>query len=144
MTLIIEDVPTQGGGWFKPADHEDAVAFLVEVKGFERQRPTDYGPKDSALCDISVFPTEAELEAGTPTVLAGTRVESTLLARDLAPLQGKATIVTLGKTTPKKQGQHPGWVWRPAPAGVKAKVATYAQEREAKIQAAVAAAPSFD
>lgn len=145
MSLTFVDVPTMGGGWFKPSDHEDAAAFLIEVKRFERQRPTSYGPKDSAVCDITVFSSPAELEAGTPSEeLKGTRVENTLLARDLADLVGNATITVLAQTKPSKPGQKPGWVWRPVTKAVRDKVVAYATKREAEVQAAIEAAPSFE
>lgn len=141
MALDIQDVPTTSGGWFKPKDHADAVAILIEVKSFEQQRPTPNGPKDSALVDLTIFASEAELE-GEPTVTKGCRIEQTVLAKDLASLVGKATIVKLGQHQGKSP--NPAWVWRQVDASVKAKVVAYAERREAELQAAVAAAPSFD
>lgn len=146
MALNLVDIPTQGGGWFKPeTEMTEYVAFLIEVKDFERQRPTPYGPKDSALVDITVFKTEADLTIGEPSeVITGTRVEQTVLARDLGPLKGSATIVTLAQIPSTKPGQRPAWVWRTAGAAVKKAVADYAEKREAAVEAAIANAPSFD
>ena len=143
MALIFKDIPAQGGGWFKPAEHCDAVAMLVEVTGFERQRPTPNGPKDSALVTISVFPTQADLAAGKPVMLEGTRIEQTVLAADLAGLVGSATVVTVTQIPSKKPGQHPAWVWRTVDANVRGQVVAFATEREAKVQAAIAGAPDF-
>jgi hypothetical protein len=142
--LNFKDIPQQGGGWFKPAEHKDAAAILIEVTAFDRQRPTPNGPKDSALCDLSIFPTEAELASGEPLVIKGTRVEQTVLARDLADLVGSATIVTVVQVPSKKAGAHPAWVWRPTSLDVKNQVIAYAQKREAEVQAALDAVPSFD
>lgn len=147
MALNLVDIPTQGGGWFKPeTDMLDYAAFLIEVKDIELQRPTAYGPKDSALVDLTIFKTEAELTIGEPTeVVTGTRVEQTVLARDLKAVgKGGATIVTLARIPSSKPGQQPAWVWRTAGAAVKKKVAEYAEKREAAIEAAIADAPSFD
>lgn len=144
MGFTIKDIPAQGGGWFKPADHVDAVAFLVEVTSFDRQRPTPNGPKDSVLVDLSIFPDEAALDAGKPVIIKGVRVEQTVLARDLADLVGSATVTSVVQVPAKKPGQHPAWVWRTVSQGVKDKVVKYATDREAAVAAAVADAPDFD
>lgn len=138
-SLNFKDVPQQGGGWFKPADHKDAEAILVEVHSFDRQRPTPNGPKDSALVDITTF----EKLDGEPAVIKGTRIEQTVLARDLETLVGAATIVTVDSVAAKKVGQHPAWVWRQVDAKARAAVIAYATKREADAQAALAAAPDF-
>ncbi|MEU2111502.1 hypothetical protein [Streptomyces sp. NPDC019507] len=143
--MQIVDIPTVGGGWFKPAEVKDAVAFLIEVHEYEDQRPTPNGPKDSALCDVSVFPTMAAVDAGTPEVTKGQRIEQTLLARDLKRVLGNGTIVRLEQVPPKRPGQHPAWVWRPvSDPAVRDKILAYVNARQAAIEAAVSAAPDFD
>ncbi|MFI5942221.1 hypothetical protein ACIBCB_18455 [Streptomyces uncialis] len=145
MTLNFKDIPTVGGGWFKPVDHQDAPAILVEVADFDRQRPTPNGPKDSALCTISVFKDREALDALAPEINASTRVEQTLLARDLEGLVGAATIVTVDQIPPKRPGSHPAWVWRPVnDAAVRQKVIDYATRRESAVTQAAATAPAFD
>lgn len=146
MALNLVSIPTSGGGWFKAEDsHTEYVAFLLEVKGFERQRPGQYGPKDSALVDMTQFRTREELDNGTPNVIVGTRVEQTKLAEALGQVGvGGATIVTLVKVPSKQAGRNPAWIFREAPADVQAKVVEYANERDAALDAAIANAPSFD
>ncbi|MFE9924248.1 hypothetical protein ACFYQA_22500 [Streptomyces sp. NPDC005774] len=145
MALNLIDIPVQGGGWFKPKDNLNAVAILIEVHSFDRQRPTPNGPKDSILADVTVFQDAASLAAGTPQVTKGQRIEQTILARDLETIVGGATIVTLDQVPPKKPGAHPAWVWRPLnDADARTKVIAYANDREAKAEAAVADAPDFD
>ncbi|MGW0705070.1 hypothetical protein ACWD4G_03680 [Streptomyces sp. NPDC002643] len=145
MTLNFVEIPTAGGGWFKPADVKDAVAFLIEVNSYEAQRPTPNGPKDSALCDVTVFKSAEALAAHSPEINKGMRIEQTLLARDLEKVVGNATIVKLDQVPPKRPGAHPAWVWRPVnDASVRQAVIEYAKAREAAVQAAVAEAPSFD
>ncbi|UFD97971.1 hypothetical protein PQC18_gp33 [Streptomyces phage Pablito] len=145
MALNLIDIPVQGGGWFKPADNLNAVAILLEVHSFERQRPTPNGPKDSVLADVTIFKDAASLAAGTPEVTKGQRIEQTILARDLETIVGGATIVVLAQVPPKKPGAHPAWVWRPlTDAAARAAVVDYANKREAKAEAAVADAPDFD
>lgn len=144
MTFKVKELP-QAGGWFKPDEHVNDVAILIEVTGFERQRPTDYGPKDSAITTSTFFATQEELDAGTPTdVVKGLRYEQTYLASDLAGLIGEATIVVLGQSQPKKAGQKPAWVWRQPTNENKAKVIAYGEAREAAKAEAIASAPSFD
>lgn len=139
------DIPSGGGGWFKPDTDMIDYVFLLEVRSFERQRPTPYGPKDSAIVDFTIFKSEDALNAGKPDeVTEGVRVEQTVLSRDLAPVAGGATVVTLAQAPSTKPGQRPAWVWRQASAEQKRKVVAYAEAREAAINAAMAAAPSFD
>ncbi|MEU2854119.1 hypothetical protein [Streptomyces syringium] len=139
------DVPTQSGGWFKPKEASSAVAILLEVKSYDRQRPTPNGPKDSVLADISIFHSADHLDAGRPEVFRGQRIEQTVLARDLETVVGGAVLVTVAQVPPTKPGAHPAWVWRQVsdPLVVQ-KVVAYADQRDAALQAAVAAAPSFD
>lgn len=146
MALNLVSIPASGGGWFKPDDSmADYPAFLLEVKDFEPQRPGQYGPKDSALVDMTQFRTDAELDAGTPDVIEGIRVEQTKLAEALGRVgKGGASIVVLVKVPSKQAGRNPAWVWREAPADVQAKVIEYADARDAAIDAAIANAPSFD
>lgn len=143
MALNIVDVQTSGG-FFKPEDYKDAVAILVEVNRFEHQRPGKFGPKDTIHADVSVFNSAADVEAGKPVILKGTLIQTTILARDLTGLVGSATIVRLDKAKSTTAGRQDAWVWRPVDADVKAKVIEYAEKREAEIQAALAAVPSFD
>ncbi|MCS0601082.1 hypothetical protein NX794_07535 [Streptomyces sp. LP11] len=145
MALNLIDIPVQAGGWFKPADLFGSVAFLIEVHSFEHQRPTPNGPKDSVLADVTVFRDQAQLNAGTPEITKGTRIEQTILARDLQTIVGGATIVTLDQIPAKKPGQRPAWVWRPLnDADARTKVIAYANAREAAAEAAVDGAPDFD
>lgn len=145
MVNII-DLPTQGGGFFsaKP-EMKEYAAFFVEVKDYEEQRPGQFGPKDSALVDLTVFATEADLTVGIPSeVREGVRIEYTVLTRDLKPVKGGATIVVLDQSVPTKPGQKPAWVWRQPSADVKRKVIAYVEARDAELEAALADAPSFD
>ncbi|WP_367135757.1 hypothetical protein [Saccharothrix sp. HUAS TT1] len=144
MALTFAEIPQQGGGWFKPKEHTGAVAILVEVKQFDVQRPTPNGPKDSALVDLSIFDSAEALAAGEPTIVKGTRIEQTVLARDLKGLVGQATVVTVTQIPASKPGAHPAWVWRQVDRSVMQKVVEYATKREQAVQAAVAAAPDFD
>lgn len=141
MALNLIEIPVQGGGWFKPKDNVGAAAILIEVHSFDRQRPTANGPKDSALCDVTVF----QDINGAPQIAKGQRIEQTILARDLQTIIGGATIVKLDQVPPSKPGAHPAWVWRPInDAATRNAVIAYAEKREAEAAAAVDEAPDFD
>jgi len=146
MSIELVDIPNEGGGWFKPDDaQKNYAAFLIEVKDWEPQRPGNFGPKDSALVDITAFATEGDVISGTPSeIRQGTRVEYTVLTAQLKSLVGKATVQTLVQKPPTKPGQKPAWAWSPASGAVRAKVGEYLAAREAAIEALVADAPSFD
>lgn len=144
MGFEVRSIPQQNGGWFKPADHKDDVAILIEIKALDRQRPTDHGPKDSALCDLTFFKTQEALDAGKPDeVVTGCRIEQSVLARDLFALDvGDATISTVTQV-PSKRGLNPSWVWRSVPGAVQSKVIAYGQAREAALAAELEDVPDF-
>ncbi|MGW2539817.1 hypothetical protein ACWC5I_02865 [Kitasatospora sp. NPDC001574] len=145
MTFALNTLPTASGGWFKPAEHKDAVAILLEVNGYERQRPTPNGPKDSALADVTVFKTPDQLKNYAPEVSQGQRIEQTVLARDLEGVVGSAVLVTVDQVPAKKPGAHPAWVWRQVTdSDIKSLVIAYAEQRDAAVKTAVDAAPDFD
>lgn len=146
MALNLMDLPvSSNGGWFKPEAHKDAVAILIEVRDWQAQVPGNYGPKDTAFCDITIFDTQSELDEGKPSsVNENTRVEATVLARDLKPLVGGACVVTLDQVPVKKAGANPAWVWVKASGAVVEKVVAYANARDAAVEAALADAPDFD
>ncbi|MFJ9158670.1 hypothetical protein ACIRPS_17925 [Streptomyces griseoviridis] len=145
MTLNLVDIPTANGGWFKPKEVAEAVAILLEVKQFDRQRPTPNGPKDSVLCDVTVFKTPEQLDKLAPEVSKGQRIEQTVLARDLETVVGGAVLVTVAQVPAKKPGAHPAWVWKQVTdTGIRNQVVAYASQRDAAVDAAVADAPDFD
>jgi len=145
VTFALANIPTANGGWFKPKDAEGAVAILLEVHGFERQRPTPNGPKDSALTDVTIFKTPDQLKTYTPEVTRGQRIEQTVLARDLEGVVGSAVLVTVTQVPAKKPGAHPAWVWKQVTdPGIRNQVIAYAEQRDAAVKAAVHEAPDFD
>jgi len=142
MAVQFANVPTGGGTFFKPAEHADAKALLVEVSRFEHQRPGNYGPKDTAVANVTAFKTEADF-TGSPDVAEGAFIQNTILARDLEGLVGKATVVKLEQVPSKKAGNNPAWVWRAVEADVMQKVGAYVEKSEADLAAAMDEAPSF-
>lgn len=146
MALKFATLTEGGGGWFKADDEKlDYKAFLIEVVGFTPQRPTAYGPRDSAIVNMTVFKTDESLNAGEPDeVFQAMRVEQSVLCRTLSEHQGEALIVVLAQSPSKKPGQRPAWVWRAADSATQKKVVAYAAALEEAENAALASAPSFD
>lgn len=143
MGLNLKSVK-EGGNYFKPEDHHDAVAILIEVRDFKRQVPTDFGPKDTAYCDVTIFDDQDALTAGNASsVLSNAPIQQTALARDLADLVDAATIVQLGQAK-AKPGRQPAWVWRNTSQDTKSLVIAYADKRDSAREEALAAAPDFD
>ena len=130
---------SSGGSFFKPEEYTRYAALLLEVTGFERNRPTNYGPKDTAHVDITAFDAEGNQVADAQGVM----IQQTILARDLAPIEGKATIQYLTKGTSSKPGQNAPWVWRTPEDSVKGKVMEWAKARVEAEKEALADAPSF-
>ncbi|PSL04152.1 hypothetical protein CLV30_106157 [Haloactinopolyspora alba] len=125
-----------GTSYFKPADESEAVAILIEPLSYERQRPTDYGPKDTAVARMTFFKSEVALETGVPDeVRESVTVQQTALARNLEQYVGKGVIVTLGQGK-AKPGMNPPWIWVPASPEVQAKVVEYVKGLEEELAGA--------
>lgn len=134
----------QGGIYFvKPADIRDSVALLIRSKQFIPQRPGKFGPKDTGDTELTVFATQAELDAGTPTAHHPTAYwDKTLLVRDIQKSLGKSIIVTLDQL-PARDGNHPAWVFRNAEGEVRQKVIAYAKKKAEEREAALESMPSW-
>lgn len=92
-----------GGGFFNTKEHLSDLALLIEPKSIRKDVPNEYNGKtslrDELKADISVFKNQADIDAKKPSeVLKGVTVTGVLVTRDLEPLIGGGTIVTLDKT----------------------------------------------
>lgn len=144
MAFEIEKIPAGGGGFFAPKDHLTDVAILIEVKRFQLQRPSNFGPKDAAHVNLTIFKDMAALDGGTPEVQLGVIIDATCLVRDLETLVGKATVVKLAMAPSTKAGYKPAAVFREVDAPVQEKVVAYATGRDEALAAAIADAPDFE
>lgn len=142
--LDIVELPQSGGGWYKPADHDDAIAILVEVKDYRSQVPTQHGPKDTAWATLTIFKSEKDLDfkKGKPVVLEGVSIQQTYMAQPLAALIGKATILKNGRAE-AKPGKQAARIWDDVDSDIKGKVIEWAKARQAEREAAIADAPDF-
>ena len=135
-----------GGAFFKPADHMNDLALLIEPKSIQRNVPSTYQGKtrdrDEVIADVTVFANLDSLDKGTPSeVLKSVKIVHGMLTSTLEKILNEATVAVIRKI-PTQAGS--GYAFRDPSIEDEAKVATYYTAREAAINDAVANAPSFD
>jgi hypothetical protein len=123
-----------GGGFFNVKEHMGDLALLIEPKSIRKNVPNEYNGqtsvRDELKADVSVFANQADLDAKKPSqVLKGVTFVHVLLTRDLEPLIGGGTVVTLDKT------QKGSYCMRPPAADAEAAAEAYYEAREAAAQA---------
>ena len=131
-----------GGAYFKPLDHMNDVALLVEPKRIDKNVENTYGgqtrTRDEVTATVSVFATSEALEEGRPSAVMGdVRVVHGMLTSTLERLIGGAMVGVIRRVQTKSGS---GYVFRDVEPGIEAQVAAYFDNRSA----AVAAMPSFD
>lgn len=125
------DIASGGGQFFKPAEFASAAALMIEVTDFERQLPTNYGPKDTVTATIHAFGSAADVAADRVAISEDMKIQQVDLARKLSPLVGGATVVRLEKLEPTAKLPNGAWVWRSVEPELKSAVIAYDQRREA-------------
>ena len=130
------------GGFYKASDHATDVAILIEPIRFERDRPSQYGPKDSIHADMTFFDSAGNLEAGIGDFHGGMIIQGAGLVPHLEGLVGQAVVVKQGRGKPKA-GQNAPWIWERVAPKVQAKVGAYVDKRDAERAAAADAMPDF-
>ncbi|GIF02244.1 hypothetical protein [Paractinoplanes rishiriensis] len=137
-----------GGAFFRPSDHINDVALLIEPKRVDRGVSNTYNGetrlRDEVYADITVFATSESVETGRPTaVLENARVVHGMLTDLLAQIIGSA-MVGIVRKIPTRKGQ--GYAFRDVEPSIEAAVTAYLDSRETAVAAALAsgAMPSFD
>lgn len=137
-----------GGTIFKPLDHLNDLALLVEPTSITRGVSNTYNGKttlrDEVTADITAFATSAALEAGEPSaVLKGVRVVHAMLTSTLERVMGGAMVAVVRKV-PTQAGA--GYAFRDVDWEVEAVVGAYFEKREQAVDQALASGdmPSFD
>lgn len=131
--MQIVDLP-EVGGYFKPADFEDADALLIEVLQFEPNRPDDMkGLVDVVHANVTVFYAGQE-----PVTHPRVQINHNGLTRKLRSIVGNGTVQRLGKAKTKKG--HDAWVWETPSAEAKTRALEFAKA----LEDAAADAPDFD
>lgn len=130
----------QGGGFFTPADHANAVAILFRPRELRKEASKytdDNGRhKDLLVADYHIFRTKDDVTAGKPTeILLGAQTDKNGIIRKGAPMaeRGKVAPVRLDKSQTTK-GK--AWVLVSPERDVCQKLAEYWAEVEAEEKAA--------
>lgn len=131
-----------GASYFKPAEHMNDLALLIEPKTIDKDVASTYQNqtrvRDEVIADVTVFSNQSALESGEPTkVIKSTKVTHGMLTSTLAKILGGAMVATVTKTQTQAGS---GYVFRDVDAAVEAQVGSYYTARSE----AVAAAPSFE
>lgn len=131
-----------GASFFKPKEHQTALALLIEPKTIERGVPSTYNNqtrvRDEVIADISVFDNQHDLQTATPSkILKSTKITHGMLTSTVEKILGGAMVATV-TTTATQAGN--GYVFRDVDPATEAAVASYYTARSE----AAASAPSFD
>lgn len=137
-----------GGSIFKPADHMQDLALLIEPKSVAHDQPNTYQGKTTyrteVTSDITVFKNSEALEKGQPEILKSVRVVHPMLTdtleKILATGPNNAAVSILAKV-PTKNGS--GYVFRDVPGDRLELVIKWSADQDAAIAAAVEDAPDF-
>lgn len=137
----------QGGAYFKPADHEGAVALLIEPKSVQRDVPNTYKGqtknRDEVKGDVTVFASAADLANGKGVEVKGITFTHPGLVNRLSRAIDEAVVGKMGK----KQfdgSPAPAWVIEDVDDATFEQVASFYEAREEAVKAALADVPSFD
>lgn len=132
-----------GSEFFKPKEHANAAAILIEVKRTEAQVMVpghpEWGPKDYVHADISVFNTEAEVQNKVPNhVFLNGRIEGNLAASMLRGGYGPGDVDVARISQRDTNKGNAAWIWVEISPANQAFVAEYLSERDASVASALA------
>lgn len=128
------DTPKTGGGeFFKPDNHKNDYAILIEVKRDAPNSPGYQGKlTDAVYADLTCFATEADLaEGASPRVYRNARIDRALLQRELRDNVGvgNETIRVLGRWAGRTGNEM--WVWKYTDTDTRRAVIEWYERREA-------------
>ena len=135
---------TAGGDFLKPADHQNAMAILLEPTKILRDQPGKFGSRDILVADVTVFKTKDTVE-GTeaPLVLQAQKITGKVLVEDHEDKVGKEATVGRFVALPNSKGTHPIWAIRPVDQAVFERVAAYVAAREKALTEAMDDEPDW-
>lgn len=137
-----------GGAFFKPAEHMNDLALLIEPKSIDKGVTSVYQgqarTRDEVLCDITTFANSEALDTKTPTTIQkDVKIAHGMLTSTLERNGVGNPFVGILRKIPTKGGS--GYVFRDVENGAHLQVLTdYFVEREAAVAAALADAPGFE
>lgn len=123
--------PVSGGSgfshdFFRPANEASGIVYALEVEGYEMDRPTPYGPKNTATAKAYRF-TDGK---GQPQI-GGISCDQAALSRALRDKVGQTVLVTLGKGE-AKAGQSAPWIWENVNPADYPEIVAFFEAREAE------------
>ncbi|MFC3504433.1 hypothetical protein ACFOOK_26175 [Micromonospora krabiensis] len=152
MALAKKD--TIGGDlppFFRPENHAADLALIFEPLSVREGVQGKFGLRDHVKTRVTTFRTQEALDKGEPSSVEVVEINATVMAKDLKELMEEAKksgdsapalIATLLHYQPKNGGNK-SWVFRLPRDADYDKAAAYYEQREAKMQAALADVPSF-
>lgn len=136
-----------GSAYFKPADHERAVALLIEPKSVQRDVPNTYAGvtknRDEVTADVTVFHSDADLAAGRGVETKAMVFTHTAITSRLSRAIDEAVVGKMGKKQFEKSPA-PAWVIEDIDDAAFGHVESYYENREAEVAKARESVPSFD
>lgn len=134
-----------GGSFFKPGDHMNDLAILVEPTRITKDVPNTYNGvtknRDEATARVTVFANSESLETGVPTeVIEDAKFVHGMLTSTLEKIIGGAMVGVVRKI-PTKAGS--GYAFRDVEGDVEGKVASYFEAREKAVAEALDSVPDF-
>lgn len=136
-----------GSAYFKPEDHKNAVALLIEPKSVARDVPNTYAGvtknRDEVTADVTVFVSQADLDNGRGVEYKAMTFTHGGITNRLSRVLGDEVVGRLGKKQFEK-APAPAWVIDDVDDATFDKVAAYFEAREAAVQAAMNDVPDFD
>lgn len=135
-----------GGSFFKPAEHMNDLAILLEPKHIDKNVKSEYQgnvrERDEVTADISTFATSEALEKGKPTqIMKNCKIVHGMLTSTVERIIGGAMVARLDKAQTKGGS---GYVFRDVTPEVEAQVGGYFENRSAEVEQNLADVPDFD
>lgn len=133
-----------GGTYFNAKEHLGDLAIVIEAKAIKRDQPHEYegtkSTRDVAVADISCFVSQADVDARKPSVvLKDAQITAQVLVADI---ESNGWIGVPAITVVRKPKR--AYVWRnEIDPAVKAAAAEWYTNRQAEIEANLAAVPDF-
>lgn len=135
-----------GGTFFKPAEHMNDLALMIEPKSIAKDRTHTYqgrsSVRDEVTADVTIFATEESLDKGTPTVIKNAVFTHGMLTSTLERVGMGGVTVAVIRKVPTKAGS--GYAFRDVDSATEGKVGNYYVNREKVITEALADVPDFD
>lgn len=137
----------QGGAYFKPAEHMNDLALLVEPKSIRRDVESTYQNvtrrRDEVTADVTIFANTEALDKGVPSeIQKGVVFTHGMLTGTLERILPSGATVAIIRKVPTKSGS--GYAFRDVEASVEAAVANYYTKRESAVAEALNNVPSFE